>query len=502
MKPALWHPNGRMSGCGVALQLADAEWRMRHGFPVEIVEARNDSLASLADWLEASGYGVARRRVGDLGRDATGARVRLVEVTAEESAARLAALTRRAAGEHVAVAAIVAEGDEISLSKALAVGPDDLLTWPFDEEELETRLDALQQLGRARAVLAERERSFARFGPTPAAGRAMPGGHPGGRPAGHAAGHAPGQGEAPRGRRPADADRPRVLVIGPASQHKVKVGEALARTAINYADNLEKAKGALERGGFDMVVLLGTNPAARRDLLRWPELAGPGFPATLLVLDATSADDRLESRQRLAQLPLADRLTLPQPAELVRARMDFWLAFVRLQRRLLDPPADVLQRLCHDGLTGLFNHGFFLEHLRQLQIEADSRRALVVIELVNLPRLNESAGYAAVNRYLAALGPALRRNVRAEDLPAHLGCGRFAVLLDDVAPAAATRIGRRLEQYLAQLPEARAQLPQAQTVSPRLTASSLELQSGAPPLQQLQELLRWRRLDGNAASAA
>jgi len=488
-----------MSGCGAALQLADAEWRMRHGFPVEIVEARNDSLASLAEWLEASGYGAERRRVGDLGRVATGARVRLVEVTAEESAARLAALTRRGAGEHVAVAAIVAEGDEISLSKALAVGPDDLLTWPFDEEELKIRLDALQQLGRARAVLAERDRTFARFG------HAGAGGGRGGaqRPTTSTSIAAPdGRTDGQRGRRPADVDRPRVLVIGPASQHKVKVGEALARTALNYADNLEKAKGALERGGFEMVVLLGTNAAARRDLLRWPELAGPGFPATLLVLDDASGTDRLEARQRLAQLPVADRLTLPQPAELVRARMDFWLTFVRLQRRLLEPPADVLRELCHDGLTGLFNHGFFLEHLRQLAVEPGGRRALVVIELVNLPRLNESAGYAAVNRYLAALGPALRRHVRAEDLPAHLGCGRFVVLLDDVAPAAATNIGRRLEQLLTRLPEAHGQLPQASTVTPRLTASSLELERATPPLQQLQELLRWRRLDGNAASAA
>jgi diguanylate cyclase (GGDEF)-like protein len=499
MKPGSWHPNGRMSGCGTALQLADAEWRMRHGFPVEIVEARNDSLASLAAWLEAGGYPAVRRPVGDLGRVGSAACVRLVEVTAEASAARLAALTRRGAGEHVAVAAIVAEADEISLSKALAVGPDDLLTWPFDEEELKTRLDALQQLGRARAVQAERARTSARFAAAagPAGGERDPRRSP---VRGVADLGQPGDGR--QGRRPAAADRPRVLVIGPASQHKVKVGEALARSAINYADNLEKAKGALERGGFELVVLLGTNPAARRDLLRWPELAGSGFPATLLVLDRASGTDRLDVRQLLAQLPVADRLTLPQPAELVRARMDFWLAFVRLQRRLLEPPSGVLQDLCHDGLTGLFNHGFFLEHLRQLVVEPGARRALVAIDLVNLPRLNESAGHAAVNRYLAALGPALRRHVRAEDLPAHLGGGRFAVLLDDVAPAEATRIGRRLEQLLAQLPAARAQLPPAATVTPRLTASSLELDRADPPLQQLRALLRRRRPAGNTAAAA
>jgi diguanylate cyclase (GGDEF)-like protein len=500
MKREVWHPNVRMSGCSVLLHVPDAEWRMRQGFPVEIVEARTDSLASLGEWLQASGYQPERRHIGDLGRQAGGARVRLVEVAAGESATRLAALTRRGPGEHVAIAAIVDEGDEASLSKALAVGPDDLLTYPFDEDELKTRLDALQQLGRSRAVLAERAQTFRHFLPTtPKAGAATSAQAPvAGRQGEVKGGRAAAAGN---GRRSLDVGRPRVLVVGPASQHKVKVGEALARAAINYADSLEKAKGPLETGGFDLVVLLGTNAAARRDLVRWPEFANGGIPATLLVLDRASADDRLELRQRLAQLPVADRLTLPQPAELVRARMDFWLAFVHRQRQLLSPPADPLHGLCHDGLTGLFSHGYFLEHVRHLEIREPHRRAIVVIELVNLPRLNESAGYAAVNRYLATLGPTLRRNVRAEDLASHLGSGRFAVLLDDVAPLAATRIGRRLEQLLAKLPEAAAQLPSGCAVTPRLTARTLELDSKRPPLQQLQELLRWQRPMDNAAAA-
>ncbi len=474
-----------MSGCALLLGLPEAEWRMRQGFPVEIVEARTDSLSSLAEWLAAGGYEPRRRRVGDLARRAPGACVRLIEVTAEESAARLAALTRRGAGEHVAVAAIVPESDETSLAKALAVGPDDLLTYPFDADELVVRLDALHQLGRARAVLAERARTFARFA-SPATG---------GKPAAAVGVEPPageGDGTRPR-RRTATAERPRVLVIGPASQHKVKVGEALARALINYADNLEKAKGALATGSFDMVVLLGTNPAARRDLLRWPELAPASAPATLLVLDATSGEDHLEVRQRLAHLPVADRLSLPQPAELVRARMDFWLTVVRLQHRLLSPPEGELLGLCHDGLTGLFNHGYFLEHLKAVDLAPPHRRAMLVIELVNLARLNESAGHAMANRYLAALGPTLRRNVRAEDLPAYLGAGRFAVLLDDMAPGAATQAGRRLEHLLARVPHAGG-------TQPRLTARSFELGTGTLPLQLLQEAMRWR-IDARATAA-
>jgi diguanylate cyclase (GGDEF)-like protein len=474
-----------MSGCTLSLRLPGAEWRMRQSFPVEIVEARTDSLASLGDWLGESGYACHRRRMGDLGRRAPAACVRLVEVTAAESAARLAALTRRGAGEHVAIAAIVPESDEISLAKALAIGPDDLLTYPFDADELVVRLDALHQLGRARAVLAERGRTFARFGPpAPTAAR---------RPGSGRASSGGGEGERAR-RRTATEDRPRVLVIGPATQHKVKVGEALARAAINYADNLEKATGALATGSFELVVLLGTNQAARRDLLRWPELAGPGAATTLLVLDQDSGEDHLEIRQRLAHLPVADRLSLPQPAELVRGRMDFWLTVVRLERQLLSPPAGELLGLCHDGLTGLFNHGFFLEHLKTLDLAPPHRRAMVVIELVNLARLNEAVGHAMVNRQLAALGPALRQHVRAEDLPAYLGAGRFAVLLDDVAPGMATQIGRRLEHLLGRV-------AQAGSLQPRLTARSLELDAAAAPLQLLHEAFRWR-LDTRSPAAA
>ncbi|MEZ5865694.1 MAG: diguanylate cyclase [Geminicoccaceae bacterium] len=175
---------------------------------------------------------------------------------------------------------------------------------------------------------------------------------------------------------------------------------------------------------------------------------------------------------------------LPQPAELVRARMDFWLGFAALQRRPLAPPEDELRGLCHEPLTGLFNHGFFLEHLRTIGSGAVQRGGLVFVELVNLPRLNEAAGHAAVNRYLAALGPMLRRDLRAEDLAAHLGAGRFAVLLDDVTAGAATLIGRRLERLLTRVPH---ELP----ITPRLTARSVQLDDGLLPLRALHEAMRW-----------
>ncbi len=439
---------------------------MRRGFAVEIVEASPGSLASLAEWLEARGYGLTRLAPAMLVGRAAGLepRVRLIEVAAGQAADRLAALSRRPPGDGVAMAALAAETEALSLSKALAIGVDDLLTYPFDEEELATRLDALHQLGRARAALRERALTAARF-----------------RPRGPASVEAP---QRPR-RRPAGSDRPRVLVIGPASQHKVKIGEALGRAALNFADNIEKAKGPIATRGFDMIVLLGTNAAARRDLLRWPDLAADHPPVTLLALDRTSLDETPEAARRLAHLPVADRLLLPQPAELTRARMDFWLGFAALERRLLAPPEDELRGLCHDALTGLFNHGFFLEHLRTIESGGMRRGGLVFVELVNTPRLNEAAGHAMVNRYLAALGPVLRRHLRAEDLPAHLGAGRFAVLLDDVAEGAATRIGRRLERLLARVPH---ELP----ITPRLTARSVELEDGLTPLRALSEAMRWR----------
>ncbi|MCB9966686.1 MAG: diguanylate cyclase [Geminicoccaceae bacterium] len=466
MKPISWHANRRLSGCAFPWQLPEMEWQMRGGFAVEIVEARPGSLATLAEWLDGNGYGLTRLTPATLaGRAASPApRVRLIEVAADQDATRLALLCRRQPDEGVAVAALTDESEALSLSKALAIGVDDLLTYPFDEEELRIRLDALHQLGRARAALRERALTFARFQPpkavsAPAAARSR--------------------------RRPGGGDRPRVLVIGPASQHKVKIGEALGQAALNFADNLEKAKGPILTRSFDMIVLLGTNAAARRDLLRWTDLATDHPPVTILVLDQSSDGEPLDARRRLAHLPVADRLMLPQPAELVRARMDFWLGFAALQRRLLAPPEDELRGLCHEPLTGLFNHGFFLEHLRTIERGAVQRGGLVLVELINLPRLNEAAGHAAVNRYLAALGPMLRRDLRAEDLAAHLGAGRFAVLLDDIGSGAATLIGRRLERLLTRVPH---DLP----ITPRLTARSVQLDDAMPPLRALHEAMRWR----------
>ena len=109
-----------------------------------------------------------------------------------------------------------------------------------------------------------------------------------------------------------------------------------------------------------------------------------------------------------------------------------------------------------DGLTGLFNHAFFLQALRQELLR--SRRqglkaALLLLDLDDFKRVNDVRGHVEGDRALMRATAVLRESVRGIDIAARYGGEEFAVLLPDTsrlgALVVAERIRRRLEERFA-----------------------------------------------------
>ncbi|HVO11598.1 MAG TPA: diguanylate cyclase [Vicinamibacteria bacterium] len=109
-----------------------------------------------------------------------------------------------------------------------------------------------------------------------------------------------------------------------------------------------------------------------------------------------------------------------------------------------------------DGLTGLFNHAFFLQALRQELLR--SRRqglkaALLLLDLDDFKRVNDLRGHVEGDRALMRATAVLRESVRGIDIAARYGGEEFAVLLPDTsrlgALVVAERIRRRLEERFA-----------------------------------------------------
>lgn len=116
-----------------------------------------------------------------------------------------------------------------------------------------------------------------------------------------------------------------------------------------------------------------------------------------------------------------------------------------------------------DSLTGLANRRQFRSVMeRSFVTQTDrSRLALVALDIDYFKHINDKFGHPAGDRVLAAVGAALREQLRKKDLPGRIGGEEFAVLLPDTDATEAVQIAEHLRQTLEalQLTEGDAPIP-------------------------------------------
>ena len=106
----------------------------------------------------------------------------------------------------------------------------------------------------------------------------------------------------------------------------------------------------------------------------------------------------------------------------------------------------------HDALTGLPNRREFVLRLEAALArarDATGRFAVLVIDLDDFKRINDSHGHAAGDALLQSVAKLLQANIRGGDTLARLGGDEFAAILPDVPDCAtAERVIRKLEKAL------------------------------------------------------
>jgi len=109
-----------------------------------------------------------------------------------------------------------------------------------------------------------------------------------------------------------------------------------------------------------------------------------------------------------------------------------------------------------DGLTGLFNHAYLLQALRQEVLRSKRhglKAALILLDLDDFKRVNDERGHVEGDRVLMKAAAIVRDSVREIDVAARYGGEEFAVLLPDTtrlgAFVVADRIRRRIEERFA-----------------------------------------------------
>jgi diguanylate cyclase (GGDEF)-like protein len=106
-----------------------------------------------------------------------------------------------------------------------------------------------------------------------------------------------------------------------------------------------------------------------------------------------------------------------------------------------------------DGLTGLYNHAYFLQALRQELLRSKRhglRAALLFLDLDDFKRVNDLRGHVEGDRVLMKAAAIVRDSVREIDVAARYGGEEFAVLLPDTSRLGAFVVAERIRRRVAE----------------------------------------------------
>lgn len=108
-----------------------------------------------------------------------------------------------------------------------------------------------------------------------------------------------------------------------------------------------------------------------------------------------------------------------------------------------------------DGLTGLYNHRYFMEQL-QKELERASRHnhpfSLIMLDIDRFKDYNDRFGHLEGNKVLKGIGGLLRKNSRAIDTVARFGGEEFSIILPEIGKEGATSFANRLVKKIAKHP--------------------------------------------------
>jgi two-component system cell cycle response regulator len=236
------------------------------------------------------------------------------------------------------------------------------------------------------------------------------------------------------------ATRRRLGSVLRAAGHEVieagGAGQALTLCRLRRPDVLVVSAALGERDRLDLV------DGIKRDLDIFRTAVVPIVPADL---DAATAREELRRGAN-------DFLLEPvREAELI-ARVQAAGRTKILQEELVDQTARLESQLFVDPLTHVHNRRFVFGQLAALVSAARRHKrplAVAMVDLDGFKAVNDGHGHETGDRVLVAIGEALQRGLRAEDVLGRLGGEEFIALLPDTDAEAAAPAAERLRVAVA-----------------------------------------------------
>jgi len=126
----------------------------------------------------------------------------------------------------------------------------------------------------------------------------------------------------------------------------------------------------------------------------------------------------------------------------------------QVQDALLKSEALLREQSVRDHLTGVFNRRYMEETLERELLRASRKELLlgiIMLDLDDFKRFNDTYGHAAVDAILRDVGSLLLEHVRAEDIPSRYGGDEFIIILPDASREVTTERAERLCEHVRHL---------------------------------------------------
>jgi diguanylate cyclase (GGDEF)-like protein len=169
--------------------------------------------------------------------------------------------------------------------------------------------------------------------------------------------------------------------------------------------------------------------------------------AEIPVIIVTGKEDTEEAKEKMIELGATDLIGKPFHSAELKSRTRSYINLARKVKKLE-------QASPIDKATGLATADYFKKQT-EITFSLSKRHGhditLARINIENYAELNAEYGKAVVHKIIATVGKLLRGDMRKEDVAAHLGEERFALMLPCADPEGANGVMTRIRQHLAKV---------------------------------------------------
>lgn len=220
-----------------------------------------------------------------------------------------------------------------------------------------------------------------------------------------------------------------------------------------HTSSVSETETVLSQRRFDLIILDVFLPDGN-GLSLLQEIKQNPFYETIPVL-VFSVNEDLRAKLKAFELGASDYLLKPFHVAELQARVKALVGGKQKQEVLMCNLRQMSALAEQDGLTGLYNHRFFVDNLKHrfhLAQEHKISFALLMMDVDDFKFYNDRNGHLAGDQVLRGVANIIRSVVRGDDIPARYGGEEFVALLWDVTEEQALKVAERIRDSICNYP--------------------------------------------------